>query len=167
MGKVWHLSHVSLLHLLIDWLTVRNMRFQALVEVYGALNSVDDCSNNEKDRDDGKGGQRFGSWGIIGHPLPIVNTDELEDEVCQRCEVKRLDLLAVFGMENVKLTIVKAIPAIFSLRVQNPAMSRMTMVTGTAATVSQNSGSLRSTTTTRNCIVKPRKKRKSNLRRAM
>ena len=34
-----------------------------------------------------------------------------------------------------KLTIVNAIPAIFSLRVQNPAMSRMMTVIGTAAQV--------------------------------
>lgn len=65
------------------------------------------------------------------------------------------------------LTIIKIIPHKLSLRVKIPAMMRITIVTGIAAIVRANSTSLVFTTITTNWIVKPRKKKKSNLRSAM
>lgn len=65
------------------------------------------------------------------------------------------------------LTMIKNIPNTFSLLVQKAAIKRITMVMGIAAIVKPNSLSVRLITTTRNWIVKPRKKKKSNLRRAM
>ena len=59
-------------------------------------------------------------------------------------------------------------PALFSLRVKYAAMIKMIMVTGMAAMVSPNSGSLGfGRTMTTNWTVKPRKKKKSNFRRAI
>jgi len=59
------------------------------------------------------------------------------------------------------------IPAVFSLRVQNAARTRIAMVTGMTAIVSPNSTSRVCKTMTTNCTVNPRKKKKSNFRRAM
>lgn len=65
------------------------------------------------------------------------------------------------------LTMVAIMPEKLSFRVKYPAMIRMRIVTGIAAIVRANSISLTSTTTTTNWTVNPRKKKKSNLRRAM
>lgn len=66
------------------------------------------------------------------------------------------------------LTMTIAMPNLLSRRVQKPAMKRMKMVIGMAAMVRPNSGSLSARLArTINCTVKPRKKKKSNLRRAM
>ena len=62
---------------------------------------------------------------------------------------------------------VMTMPNRFSLRVQKAAISKMTMVIGIAAIVSPNSGSLVFRRMTTNWIVKPRKKKKSNLSRVM
>src|SRR3569833_355571 len=58
-------------------------------------------------------------------------------------------------------------PAFISRRVKRAARSRMTMVMGMAALVRPSSASPVPVTMTRNWTVKPRKKKKSNLRRAM
>lgn len=65
------------------------------------------------------------------------------------------------------LTIVAIMPDKLSFRVKYPAMTRMSIVTGIAAIVKANSTSLTFTTTTTNWTVNPRKKKKSNFRRAM
>ena len=61
---------------------------------------------------------------------------------------------------------IRIIPGLFSLRVQYEAIIRMRMVTGMAAIVRPNSASFLLSTMTTNWMVKPRKKKKSNLRRA-
>ena len=66
-----------------------------------------------------------------------------------------------------RLTIIIAIPALFSFRVQTAAMRSIMIVIGMAPIVNPNSGSLKLTTIVTNCIVNPRKKKKSNLRSAM
>ena len=58
-------------------------------------------------------------------------------------------------------------PNLSSRRVQKAAMKRMSTVTGMAAMVRPNSAPARPVTITRNCTVNPRKKKKSNFRRAM
>ena len=63
--------------------------------------------------------------------------------------------------------IVKTIPNTFSRRVQNAAITRMRIVIGMAAIVRPSSASVLPVTITRNCTVNPRKKKKSNFRRAM
>ena len=62
---------------------------------------------------------------------------------------------------------IATMPALFSRMVKNHAMSRMMIVTGIAARVKENSISFFFTTMTTNWMVKPRKKKKSNLRRAI
>lgn len=59
------------------------------------------------------------------------------------------------------------IPSVLSLRVQNAAIKRMTIVTGIAARVRPNSISSLLVTITTNWTVNPRKKKKSNFSRAM
>ena len=59
------------------------------------------------------------------------------------------------------------IPNLFSRRVKNTARNRMSTVIGTAAIVRANSTSRFVVTMTRNCTVKPRKKKKSNFSREM
>lgn len=63
--------------------------------------------------------------------------------------------------------IVQTMPILFSRRVQKDAMNRMRIVTGIAAIVRPNSASANPVTMTKNWTVKPRKKKKSNFRRAM
>lgn len=59
-------------------------------------------------------------------------------------------------------------PTMVSRRTNQAPQTRMRMVTGMAATVSANSTSmLAEETKTRNCTVKPRKKKKSNFKRAI
>jgi hypothetical protein len=58
-------------------------------------------------------------------------------------------------------------PGLFSRRVKNAAARRMKMVIGIVAMVSANSGSSVLVTMTTNWTMKPRKKKKSNLRSAM
>ena len=62
---------------------------------------------------------------------------------------------------------VTIMPDRLSFLVKYPAMMRIRIVTGIAAIVRANSTSLTSTTTTTNWTVNPRKKKKSNLRRAI
>lgn len=65
-------------------------------------------------------------------------------------------------------TIVLHIPNVDSRRVNQAAARRIAIVTGIAAMVRANSMSdVCSRTTTTNCTVNPRKKKKSNLRRAI
>ena len=65
------------------------------------------------------------------------------------------------------LTMMTIMPGLLSLLVKYAASIRMTMVTGIAPIVRPNSGSLVLMTMTRNWIVNPRKKKKSNLSKAM
>lgn len=65
------------------------------------------------------------------------------------------------------LTIIAIIPNKLSRRTKNAAARRIKIVTGTAAMVRANSLSFLIVTMTRNWTVNPRKKKKSNLRRAM
>lgn len=59
-------------------------------------------------------------------------------------------------------------PTMVSRRTNQAPQTRMIMVTGMAATVSANSASmLVEDTKTRNWTVKPRKKKKSNFKRAI
>jgi hypothetical protein len=60
-----------------------------------------------------------------------------------------------------------ALPKRFSCRVNCAAARRIRIVTGMAAMVKPNSRFWMLLTMTRNWIVKPRKKKKSNFRRAM
>lgn len=64
-------------------------------------------------------------------------------------------------------TIMTIMPNVFSHRVKNAAIKRMMMITGIAARVRANSVSLLPVTMTTNWGVNPRKKKKSNLKRAM
>jgi len=66
-----------------------------------------------------------------------------------------------------KKKIVVTIPNLSSRRVQNAARKRIRTVTGIAAIVRANSPFANPVTITRNCTVKPRKKKKSNFRRAI
>lgn len=68
---------------------------------------------------------------------------------------------------HVGLTIMTIIPAVFSRRVQNAAITRMRIVTGIAANVRANSTVAFSVTITTNWTVNPRKKKKSNFSKAM
>ena len=63
-------------------------------------------------------------------------------------------------------TMMKHIPPLLSRRVKYPARRRMTTVTGMAAMVRANSASVRCVTTTTNWTVNPKKKKKSNFKRA-
>jgi hypothetical protein len=58
-------------------------------------------------------------------------------------------------------------PNVFSRRVKIAAKIRIMMVTGIAARVSENSTSVLPVTITTNWTVNPRKKKKSNFKRAM
>lgn len=62
---------------------------------------------------------------------------------------------------------VTIMPNRFSRRVENAAPNRMRTVIGTAAIVRANSEGAVFPTITKNWTVKPRKKKKSNFRRAM
>jgi hypothetical protein len=66
-----------------------------------------------------------------------------------------------------KRKMVEIIPNLSSRRVQKAAMKRIRTVTGMAAIVRPNSAPANPVTTTRNCTVKPRKKKKSNFNRAI
>jgi len=70
-------------------------------------------------------------------------------------------------MDSMGLTMIPIIPIVVSRRTNQAPQSRMIMVTGMAATVSANSAVPPAETRTRNCTVKPRKKKKSNFNRAM
>lgn len=62
---------------------------------------------------------------------------------------------------------VSNMPQVFSRLVKKAAMIRMMIVTGIAATVRANSRLPLLITMTTNCTVKPRKKKKSNFKRAI
>jgi len=62
---------------------------------------------------------------------------------------------------------IPAMPNLLSFRVKYPARSSTTIVTGIATIVKANSMSVFCTTMTTNWMVKPRKKKKSNFRRAI
>ena len=102
----------------------------------------------------------------------LIHPDELEEKIGQPSKVKdlRRALLANTALDPLSpgmLTMMAIMPDKLSFRVKYPAMIRMTIVTGIAAIVRANSTSLTSTTTTTNWTVNPRKKKKSNLSRAM
>ena len=101
----------------------------------------------------------------------LIHSDEFEEEVGQSSNVKDLIRAALanaaFDPGSRALTMVAIMPDKLSFRVKYPAKIRMRIVTGIAAMVRPNSISLASTTTTTNWTVNPRKKKKSNLRRAM
>ena len=99
----------------------------------------------------------------------MEDTDELKYEVCEGSKIQYLRKgFSEFGILNSEEpTMVMTMPNLFSLRVQNAAMRRTSIVIGMAAMVRPNSGSSVFKRITTNWIVNPRKKKKSNLRRVI
>lgn len=171
MGQIRHLCHVVLL-LFTLLLPTNDMRFQTLIEIHRTCDRIDD-SNDDKDQcDDCKCCNNLLDGNVIICLRPIVHSHELKDEVRKSRKVKELmNRYLAFDVKtfslDFELTIIALIPILFSFLVKCAAISRIRIVIGIAAIVRPNSGSVVLTTLTTNCMVNPRKKKKSNLRRAM
>lgn len=141
--QVWHFSNIILLVLVFDLPPTSHMRLEAFSKVESTLYSKRDSRNKEKQGDYGKDCKLLVDGCIVGDLVTIPYSYELENEVCQSTEVDHLKfgkpIFKAGGNKDKLLTMTKAIPSLFSRRVQIVARSRSIMVIGIAATVSQNS----------------------------
>ena len=83
MPEIWQLRHVVNLLVLPPDLTLHNMWLQPLVEVGGANTGVDDCKDNQYNRDDRETGETLPNWNIVLFVGRLVHSGKFEDEVGQ------------------------------------------------------------------------------------
>ena len=62
MLEIWKFSHIVRLLFLPTDLTFHDMRLESLVEVGRAHTGVNDCKNNQYNRDDRETGESFPDW---------------------------------------------------------------------------------------------------------
>ena len=148
------------------------MWFQALVKVQGTHDGIYNSQNDQNDRYNSEGRKRCLDWLVRLCLLSMINSDKLEEEVGECCKIQGLYNMTVskrftcYGRAW-RYTMMTAMPPLLSFRVQYPANTKIAIVIGIAAMVRPNSGSFVCTRMTTNCIVTPRKKKKSNFSRAM
>ena len=172
MREIRHLHHIWLF-ILAFHLSIHNVRLKSMSKIRCAHNGVDDGEDDQNDCDHCERSKSLASRSVASGPVGVlIHPDELEKEVGHSSKIKNLSRAHVSKRllrpsRRGLLTMVATMPEKLSFRVKNPAMIRMRIVTGIAAIVKANSISLTSTTTTTNWTVNPRKKKKSNLSRAI
>ena len=88
--EIGHLQHGWFLVLALHF-SLRNVGFQTVVEVQGTHNRIDDCNDDEDNRDDSKGGERLSGGQVALSPCGVlVHSDKLEEKVCKAPEIERL-----------------------------------------------------------------------------
>ena len=170
---VWmvrHLVHIVLL-LLVDLTPLTGQVWlQPFAKVGCDGNGDANGGEYERNGEGGKSSEGLAHREVLRHLVAGPYPNQLENEIGGSGTVKDLESQHVQhnqGRTRPKRTITMSIPKMFSRRAHHPARSKKTMVRGMAATVIPNSGSSYVTTTATNWTENPRKKKKSNFRRAM
>jgi hypothetical protein len=149
-----------------------DMTLEALVEIDGAHSRVCNCRKDQNKSNHCEESEGTSSRKVFGGFRRLIHPYKFEEEVCRGGDVD--DLVSVNERHSRRkahgswlLTMITIMPTVLSLRVKKAAKRRIIMVTGIAASVSANSVSVCPVTMTTNWTVNPRKKKKSNFRRAM
>lgn len=71
-AEIWHLIAASIsLVIVVRHLALGDVRLEALIEVVCAHACVDDCDDEQKDRDDGEGSERVASRKVCVEALGV------------------------------------------------------------------------------------------------
>lgn len=93
--EVGHLQHGRFLVFALHF-PLRNIGLQAVVEVQGTHNRVDDCDDDEDYGNDSKCGKWLSGGQVACSPYGVlVHSDELEEKVCKAPEIEHLYLETV------------------------------------------------------------------------
>lgn len=86
MLHVWQLGHViRLLHIVVDP-PLHDVLFQSHPKIRCAYAGVDDCKNDQDNRDSGETRQTLPDGFVVSFMAGLVHSGQLEDEVCQSAE---------------------------------------------------------------------------------
>jgi hypothetical protein len=138
--------------LVVGLLGSPDVRLKTLVEVRSAHNSVDDRSDNQNQSNHREEGQRSSGRKILKILGRLIHPHELEKEIGQGTNVQKLYSVSTGRLlgDTRELTMMMAMPKVFSRRVKKAAKRRMMMVMGIATRVRANSTSVFPVTITTN-----------------